>query len=136
VAVVAASLAVLLALSVELDCAAEEAEELVFVVDDEAVAAEVVDAARSVVAGAVDFGVDACFEEELDVVWPLFGHKLGTIWPWKILPSRVELPTTTCEQAALTPCATWASPVTHALEQWESFWKSSSVHDGKVWPYA
>ena len=72
----------LLALSAELDCAAEEAGELDSVsVDDWAAAGvEVVDAACSVVAGAVDFGVDICFEEELELL-PLFGHKLGTIWP-------------------------------------------------------
>jgi hypothetical protein len=55
----------------------------------------------AVVAG---IAVVLCFCAAL-VDWPLFGHKLETIAPLKILPSSVELPTTVPPQLSRTSLA-------------------------------
>jgi hypothetical protein len=122
----------------ELDCAAAEpVEDAAFVEEEEAEGwglvvwpARLVDFA--VVAGAA---VELCSCVAL-VDLSLFGHKLETISPLKILPSSVELPTTTPPQLSRTPLAIWFRPETHPDEHGPPFVKSPVVQDGIVRSYA
>lgn len=125
----------------EFDCTAAELEEVAVLVDDEdGAAAEavalVVWATRlvdcAVVTGAA---VALCFCAAL-VDLSLFGHKLEIMSPLKILPSSVELPTTTPPQLSRTPLAIWFRPEIHPDEHGPPFVKSSDVQDGIVWSYA
>lgn len=97
----------------ELDCAAAELEEDSALAEDEdGVAAEALAldvwsggdwvADCAVVAGVA---VVVCCSAEL-VNLSLFGHKLDIMSSLKILPSSVELPTTTPPQLSRTPLAT------------------------------